>query len=260
MRESWRMDDGQPGDDLERLRQNIAEELRAQLGLRSGDLNADDIDDVAAAVAANVDYAFSTEWAPRWHDRRVSPGPRFVIDGHDVTVVPGGADIANYLEPWMADEPIVIYDEAGQRCQLRIDGSVTRHRFRFLDEDARRITGLIPTADDPEPERLRSVVSSYLKAAGVEVPAEPEIQRFSRACVDALNAADRRRRNRFWRSLPGVTANLVIAAALLAITVVNVMERRWGYVALAAIVLLGVGVLPALRAHREGDLYFTRRS
>ena len=62
--------DGAELEDLRRLRENIADELRAQLALLGRPMTSDDVEDVAQAVAVNLDYAFRTEWAPRWEGRR----------------------------------------------------------------------------------------------------------------------------------------------------------------------------------------------
>ncbi|MBW3649589.1 MAG: hypothetical protein KY458_03385 [Actinobacteria bacterium] len=57
-------------DDLARLTSNIAEELRAQSALRDLGLSEVTIEEVASAIAVNIDYAFTVAWSPRW----VKPG------------------------------------------------------------------------------------------------------------------------------------------------------------------------------------------
>lgn len=64
--------------------------------------------------------------------------------------------------------------------------------------------------------------------------------------------------HRMWRTLPGVIGNLVVGLAILVVTVVNITEGQWVYVLIAIAVLVGFGVAPAMAAHRDGELYFTR--
>ncbi len=67
-----------------------------------------------------------------------------------------------------------------------------------------------------------------------------------------------KRSNRTWNSLGGVLGNLAVAGIIVSVTVLNIIEGAWVYVGLAVIVLVGFGVVPAIVAHREGELYFTR--
>jgi hypothetical protein len=54
--------------DLERLRDNIREELQAQRAVRDLDLDDATLDGLADAIASNIEYVFSVEWAPNWAD------------------------------------------------------------------------------------------------------------------------------------------------------------------------------------------------
>jgi len=54
--------------DVARLRNAIACELHAQLGMRNESVELEDIPEVAYAVAVRLRHAFRIEWAPRWED------------------------------------------------------------------------------------------------------------------------------------------------------------------------------------------------
>jgi hypothetical protein len=62
----------EPGDDISadvaRLRNAIACELNAQLGMRGETIILADVPEVAYAVAMRLRHAFRIEWAPRWDD------------------------------------------------------------------------------------------------------------------------------------------------------------------------------------------------
>jgi hypothetical protein len=59
--------DDAPFDD--RLTANILDELRAQNALADLGLADDQLEQVAQAVAVNVDYSFEVRWSPRWEGR-----------------------------------------------------------------------------------------------------------------------------------------------------------------------------------------------
>jgi len=52
--------------DVARLRNTIACELHAQLGMRNEAIEFEDITEVAYAVAVRLRHAFRIEWAPDW--------------------------------------------------------------------------------------------------------------------------------------------------------------------------------------------------
>jgi len=54
----------------ERIIENVLTELRAQNALADLHLDDDVLQTLAWAVAVNLDYAFSIEWAPRWEKAR----------------------------------------------------------------------------------------------------------------------------------------------------------------------------------------------
>ena len=64
------MDEPKVSPEIARLRDNIAEELHAQLALLGRPISDADVEQVAYALALNLDYAFRTEWAPRWEGKR----------------------------------------------------------------------------------------------------------------------------------------------------------------------------------------------
>ena len=53
----------------EHLVGNVTDELRSQNALRNLDLPAALIEEVARAIAINIDYAFELRWSPRWEGR-----------------------------------------------------------------------------------------------------------------------------------------------------------------------------------------------
>jgi hypothetical protein len=55
---------------LARLRDVIAEELNVQLNMLRRPMTFDDVPAVAKWLAVQIDYAFKTEWAPRWEGKR----------------------------------------------------------------------------------------------------------------------------------------------------------------------------------------------
>ena len=56
--------------DYDRMVDNIRSELLAQRAMRDLPLDDSQVDALANAIAANLDYGFSVSWAPRW----VEPG------------------------------------------------------------------------------------------------------------------------------------------------------------------------------------------
>jgi peptidoglycan/LPS O-acetylase OafA/YrhL len=64
--------------------------------------------------------------------------------------------------------------------------------------------------------------------------------------------------HRMWRTLPGILGNVVVLLVVVAVAVLNITEGEWLYVGLAALVIVGFGVVPAMRAHEAGALYFTQ--
>lgn len=64
--------------------------------------------------------------------------------------------------------------------------------------------------------------------------------------------------HRMWRTLPGILGNAVVLLVIGTVTVLNIAEGQWLYVGLAVLVVVGFGVVPAMRAHEAGALYFTR--
>lgn len=66
--------------DIERLEENIRDEIRAQNGTGGLDLDDATIRRLAACIAANVDYAFKIDWQPRWVP---SGGPHRWTDSGD---------------------------------------------------------------------------------------------------------------------------------------------------------------------------------
>jgi hypothetical protein len=57
-------------DEFERLVGNIREELQAQDALQDLGLAPEVLTQLAASVAANIDYAFDVRWSPRWEGKR----------------------------------------------------------------------------------------------------------------------------------------------------------------------------------------------
>jgi hypothetical protein len=64
--------------------------------------------------------------------------------------------------------------------------------------------------------------------------------------------------SRTWNSLSGFVGNVAIAVVVIAVTILNLVEGQWRFVALGVAVLVGFGVAPAIQAHRQGQLYVTR--
>ena len=62
------------------------------------------------------------------------------------------------------------------------------------------------------------------------------------------------RRHRFWRSPIGVAANAFIALLLLVAAVVFIADRQWFAAAFDLSVVALFGVVPAVRAYRDGTL------
>lgn len=53
-------------DDIDRLVENIRTEINAQLGMARIELPSETVEQLASAIAANIDYAFDFRWRPRW--------------------------------------------------------------------------------------------------------------------------------------------------------------------------------------------------
>ena len=58
--------------------------------------------------------------------------------------------------------------------------------------------------------------------------------------------------HRMWDTPLGVIGNVIVGLAVLAVTVLNIVEGSWLYVGLGILVIVGFGVAPGLAAHRAG--------
>jgi hypothetical protein len=76
-------------NDKERLVGNIREELQAQRAMRVVDLSDQVVEDLAFAIALNIEYGFDVRWAPKWvggvghHDwieDRNMPHPKYFVE------------------------------------------------------------------------------------------------------------------------------------------------------------------------------------
>jgi hypothetical protein len=94
----------QPGDDISddvaRLRNAIACELNAQLGMRGETIVLADVPEVAYAVAVRLRYAFRIEWAPLWADDEGADDEGADDEGDDA---PLGSDAAVFHASAMPD-------------------------------------------------------------------------------------------------------------------------------------------------------------
>ncbi|HZN16338.1 MAG TPA: hypothetical protein VFB78_18885 [Acidimicrobiales bacterium] len=63
-----------------------------------------------------------------------------------------------------------------------------------------------------------------------------------------------RDRHRTWRTPIGVAGNVAVGLLLIAVTVANATAGKWGYVALAILILVAFGILPAYAAWKAGAL------
>ena len=99
--------------------------------------------------------------------------PVFLLDGGDVMVVEDPAFASRELEPFLADQPVELYDALGRPVSIVVTGQSARER----------VAGLV-VADGPLQElRLREALTAYLRAARRTPPKEPDILDFARAAA-----------------------------------------------------------------------------
>ena len=104
-------------------------------------------------------------------------GPVFLLDGGDVVVLKDPADAQRELEPFLADEPVEIFDALARPLRLVVEGRKKKRGFFTVDE--RRIVRLEVASNERAERHLRAALVLYLRRTGQTVPDEPTWQGFA---------------------------------------------------------------------------------
>jgi len=108
-------------------------------------------------------------------------GPLFLLDGADVMVADDPEDARRQFEAFLVDEPVELFDALARPARLVVSGEV-RKRWRS-EIDGREIVDVVLVDAEPQEQRLRAALSTYLVSAGLDPPTATDIQSFTSAAA-----------------------------------------------------------------------------
>jgi len=101
-----------------------------------------------------------------------------------VIVVKAAADLPIELDPVLADQPVTLIDCVGRRLRKVVAQPGGRRRRIF--QDAAEIVGVEVVDGEYDTDLLRTALSDYLAASGIEIDHAEDLETFAREAAQRI--------------------------------------------------------------------------